>query len=131
MSNKGNGLAEVLANHQEDLLADWIREQTSGSSRTAGAIKESEVREQSKEFLTLLNAAVNEGPSNNLQTARWKDLREMLANLSRAGIAGVFSIGDRVFRIFLQKALVSSSPKPLFPGCGCLGRTDLGSHAAS
>ena len=31
MSNNGKGLPEVLANHEADLLADWIKEQVAGA----------------------------------------------------------------------------------------------------
>ncbi len=31
MSNNGKGLPEVLANHEADLLADWIKEQAAGA----------------------------------------------------------------------------------------------------
>ena len=30
MSNNGKGLPEVLANHESELLADWIKEQAAG-----------------------------------------------------------------------------------------------------
>ena len=40
MSNNGKGLPEVLANHEADLLADWIKEQAAGSPRRAGTIRD-------------------------------------------------------------------------------------------
>ena len=43
MSNNGKGLPEVLANHEADLLADWIKEQAAGAPRRAGTIRETEV----------------------------------------------------------------------------------------
>ena len=48
MSNNGKGLPEVLANHEADLLADWIKEQAE-EPRRAGTIRETELRDQSKD----------------------------------------------------------------------------------
>ena len=31
MSNNGKGLPEVLAKHEADLLADWVKEQAAGA----------------------------------------------------------------------------------------------------
>jgi rsbT co-antagonist protein RsbR len=107
MSNNGQGLPEVLANHEADLLADWISEQADGTPRRVGAIKETEIRDQSKEFLSLLKTAVKEGSIQDIQGARWSGVREMLANLSRSrGIQG-FSPSETASFVFSLK-------KPLF-----------------
>ncbi len=84
MSNNGKGLPEVLANHEADLLADWIKEQAAGAPRRAGTIRETELRDQSKEFLSLLKVAVKNGSLDDIQGAGWSDVRGMLSDLSRS-----------------------------------------------
>ena len=107
MSNNGKGLPEVLANHELDILADWIKEQAAGASQRAGTIKESELRDQSKEFLSLIKAAVKDGKVNDIQGAQWSGVRGMLANLSRSrGLQG-FSPSETASFVFSLK-------KPLF-----------------
>lgn len=107
MSNNGKGLPEVLANHEADLLADWIKEQASGSPRRTGVIKESELRDQSGEFLGLLKAAVEGGEVGDTRGPLWAPVREMLANLSRSrGLQG-FSPSETATFVFSLK-------KPLF-----------------
>ena len=107
MSNKGKGLQEVLATHGGDLLADWIKDQVAGAPKRAGSIKESEIRDQCKEFLGLLQAAVPEGHFENIQGAQWSGVREMLTNVSRSrGLQG-FSPSETANFVFSLK-------KPLF-----------------
>jgi len=107
MSNNGKGLPEVLANHEADLLADWIKEQAAGAPRRAGTIRETELRDQSKEFLSLLKAAVKDGSLDDIQGARWSGVRGMLTDLSRSrGVQG-FSPSETASFVFSLK-------KPLF-----------------
>ena len=107
MSNNGKGLLEVLANHEADLLADWIKEQAAGAPRRAGTIRETELRDQSKEFLSLLKAAVKDGSLNDIKGAQWSGVRGMLTDLSRSrGVQG-FSPSETASFVFSLK-------KPLF-----------------
>lgn len=107
MSKNGTGLPEVLANHEADLLADWINEQVTAPASRAGAIKESELRDQAREFLSLLKAAVKDGDPKDIQSNSWKGVRELLANLSRSrGLQG-FSPSETASFVFSLK-------KPLF-----------------
>ena len=107
MSNNGKGLPEVLANHEADLLTDWIKEQAAGTSRRGGTIRDSEVRDQSKEFLSLLRSAVREGSLEDIQGAGWSGVRGMLNELSRSrGVQG-FSPSETASFVFSLK-------KPLF-----------------
>ena len=106
MSNNGKGLPGVLANYEADLLSDWIKEQSAGASRGAGAIKESDLRDQSKEFLSLLKAAVKDGNLEDIQSAPWSGVREMLANLSRSrGVLGFSPTETASFVFSLKKPL--------------------------
>ena len=107
MSNKAKSLPQILASHEADILADWIKEQGTGSPRRAGAIKESEIREQSREFLNLVQVAVQDGHFEDIQGARWDGVREMLSNLSRTR-------GQQGFSPSETAAFVFSLKKPLF-----------------
>ncbi len=75
--------------------------------RRAGKIKESELRDQSEEFLRLLKTAVKNGSLDDTLGPHWSGVREMLANLSRSrGLQG-FSPSETA-------AFVFSLKKPLF-----------------
>jgi rsbT co-antagonist protein RsbR len=116
MNNKAKGLPEVLANHEADLLADWIKEQSSGSPRRAGSVKDAELRDQSKEFLGLLRAAVREGHAQDIQGPGWGGVREMLVNLSRSrGLQG-FSPSETASFVFSLKRPLFSRLRREFAG---------------
>ena len=105
MSNNGKGLPEVLANQEADLLADWIKEQAAGAPRWAGTIRETELRDQSKEFLSLLKAAVKDG-SLDINGAQWSGVRGMLVDLSRSrGVQGFSPSEIASFVFSLKKPL--------------------------
>ena len=80
MSNKGKGLQEVLAKHGTTLLAEWTEDQVTKSPKRAGSIKESEIRDQCKEFLGLLQTAAQDGHFETIQGTQWSGVRDMLAN---------------------------------------------------
>lgn len=102
-----NTLSSVLAKHEADLLADWMSEQLSTMGRDRARLKEGELREQSREFLSLLRSALSAGNSEDLRTPQWDGLREMLNNLSRSrGLQG-FSPSETASFVFSLK-------KPLF-----------------
>ena len=75
-------IAEVLKKHEADLLAEWIKAQKASGYRR-DLISESEIQEQSREFLRLLQTASQNGAGEVQQGASWAPVREMLSNLSR------------------------------------------------
>jgi rsbT co-antagonist protein RsbR len=107
MGDHAKGLPEVLATHEADLLADWIKEQAAEAPRRTGAITDAERRDQSTQFLGLLQAAVKGGNTQDMQGPGWSRVREMLASLSRSrGLQG-FTPSETACFVFSFK-------KPLF-----------------
>lgn len=84
-------IPEILRKHQADLLKDWLREQLASADRRADLIKEDELRQQSTEFLGLLQHAAQDGDLSNIQSHAYAPVREMLADLSRARARQGFS----------------------------------------
>ncbi|HEY9727417.1 MAG TPA: STAS domain-containing protein, partial [Chroococcales cyanobacterium] len=64
-------------------LQDWLSEQLSTGSRK-NLSKETELREECREFLELLRKAVQGSNLTNIQAPEWRDVREMLSSISRA-----------------------------------------------
>jgi rsbT co-antagonist protein RsbR len=107
MNKNAKGLPDVLASHEADLLAEWIKEQAASAPRRPGSIKETELRDQSKEFLGLLQVAARDGLAEGIHGSRWSGVREMLDTLSRSrGLQG-FSPSETATFVFSLK-------KPLF-----------------
>ncbi|GAC1471382.1 MAG: STAS domain-containing protein [Isosphaeraceae bacterium] len=107
MSNNGKGLPEVLRNQETDLLADWIKEQLARAPRRGNMIRETELRDQCKEFLSLFRDAVKDGQGEDIEGTRWDGVREMLANLSRSRSWQGYSPSETASFVFSLK-------KPLF-----------------
>ena len=100
-------LPEILAKHESDLLADWVREQLPALGRYTNRFKEGELREQSREFLGLLRAATQSGSMDNISTPNWEAVRNMLGDLSRSRSLLGFSPSETAFFVFSLK-------RPLF-----------------
>ena len=108
MSNAGtSSLPNVLAKHEAELLADWVKEQISTIGRDTGKLKEGELREQSREFLSLLREATQSGQMDDIRAPQWESVRSMLGGISRSrGLQG-FSPSETASFVFSLK-------KPLF-----------------
>ena len=105
MSHNGKGLPGVLEHYEAELLSDWLREQSAGATRRTVKIKDSELRDQSQEFLRLLKAAMKD-EAEDTQGPKWTGVREMLANLSRSrGVQGFTPSETASFVFSLKKPL--------------------------
>ena len=76
-------IPEILQKYESDLLQDWLSEQLSTGSRQ-NLSKETELREECREFLELLSKAVRSSNLTDIQAPEWREVREMLASVSRA-----------------------------------------------
>jgi rsbT co-antagonist protein RsbR len=74
----------LLQEHEDELLREWVRDQTQTLATQQGRVSETEVREQSREFLGLLRRAVKEGDLTNLRGAAWHDVLQQLSDLSKS-----------------------------------------------
>lgn len=109
MSENGkNSLQELLAKYGADMLSEWLHEQSTSIARQLGRIKESELREQSKEFLGLLTKALESGVLEDISGPSWVEAREMLSNLSRSRSLQGFSPTETASFVYsLKKPLYS------------------------
>ena len=80
--SNGSKIPEVLEKYEAQLLADWIQALVADNA-SKGLIKETQLREECQEFLSLLKASVHEGNLTNVQSSQWRSVREMLTSVSR------------------------------------------------
>src|SRR5512146_623561 len=76
-------IAEVLKKHEADLLSEWLKAQAATGIRR-DSVSESELQEQSREFLRLLQTASQNGSGDIRQAQSWAGVREMLSSLSKS-----------------------------------------------
>lgn len=95
-------IPEILTTHEANLLAEWNQELAATNTRR-GLIKEAELQEECREFLNLLQVAVQKGNLTNIQAAEWRDVREMLTSVSRSRSQKGFSPSETAAFIFSFK----------------------------
>ena len=76
-------IPEILTNYKAELLGAWLQHQMTDGKRN-GSLKETELREECREFLELFRNAVQQGNLTDTHAPEWKGVREMLASVSRA-----------------------------------------------
>lgn len=95
-------IPEILTNYKAQLLADWLQLQISDGNRK-GLLKETELREECREFLELFKHAVQQGDLSDTHAPEWKALREMLASVSRTRSQKGFTPSETASFVFSLK----------------------------
>jgi rsbT co-antagonist protein RsbR len=104
----GQVLQQVLAKSQQELLAEWLQAQLVAGSTRSDLMKESELREQSREFLALIQEAARAGDVRNVAAAAWNPVKEFLGGISRSRALQGFSPAETATFVFsLKKPLVA------------------------
>jgi rsbT co-antagonist protein RsbR len=111
-------LDRVLANEQE-VLGDWVQLQLAAATLRSDLLSERELREQSREFISLLRGAIASGPYSASSEA-WTPVRDFLNSLSRSRAHQGFSPTETA-------TFVMSLKQPLFARL----RRDLQNDAAA
>ena len=107
MTVAGQTLRKIIANSQQELLADWMREQLGASTLRSDLMKEGELREQSRELLSLLLAATETGGVTQIDGQQWAPVRDFLTRVSRSRAQQGFSPSETATFVFSLK-------RPLF-----------------
>lgn len=111
-------IAEILEKHETDLLTDWLKEQSASTSRRSDLMKDTEVREQSTQFLKLFRESARK--DLDPQGAAFVPVREYLGGISRSRALQGFSPSQTAMFVFSLK-------QPLF---GRLRKEIDGAHIA-
>jgi rsbT co-antagonist protein RsbR len=76
-------LDRVLANEQE-VVGEWVKLQLASTMLRSDLLSERDVREQSREFISLLRPAIASGVPFSMTAEAWSPVRDFLAAVSRA-----------------------------------------------
>ena len=77
-------LPDLLERFEDEILADWVAEQTAPGAPGSGRVKPAELRGQCAEFLRLVREAAQAEGSGDLRGDRWNQVRRMLGDLARS-----------------------------------------------
>lgn len=98
-------IPEVLEKYEAALLTGWLQE-ISESSNQRGLLKETELREECREFLYLFRQAVQNDDLNNVQGSVWREMREFLTSISRERLQKGFNPSETASFIFSFKQVL-------------------------
>ena len=98
-------LAEEIRKRQDAILKDWMAYQVSALTLRRDLVKESELRETSRQFLELFSEAL--GVSTDTSSPSWKPVKDSLAEISQKRAAQGFSPSETA-------TFVLSLKQPLF-----------------
>ncbi len=85
------GLSEILDKHESELLKNWVNEQLASTTLRKDLMKETELREQSRQFLALLRRAWQTGNFIDPSRPEWSDVRNFLSDISKSRASLGFS----------------------------------------
>jgi rsbT co-antagonist protein RsbR len=107
MTTDGNRIAGILQAHEAELLAEWMKGQQAAVTLRSDLVNERDLREQCRQFLAALRAAVAKGSMTDVGTPEWAPVRDMLEEISR-------SRGRRGFTPSETATFIFSLKQPLF-----------------
>jgi rsbT co-antagonist protein RsbR len=106
MTKETEAVLQLLAQHEEQILNEWLQEAGAASSRVSDAARRS-MRGEGQEILQGLRSGLQGGgDADNLQAPAWAPVRQTLETLSRSRAAQGQSAGDTsMFVLALKRPL--------------------------
>jgi rsbT co-antagonist protein RsbR len=95
-------LAKVVKKCEEELLTDWLNQQAASTLRR-DLIREADLREQSRQFLSALSETIQNGASTDIMASQWAKVRELLASISSSRARLGFTASETATFIFSLK----------------------------
>jgi rsbT co-antagonist protein RsbR len=96
-------LPEIIKRREQDLLDRWMREQLGAVTLHRGVLSESELREQSREFLDLVASATVKANLSSVDAPAWQPVRDLLGGISRSRAAQGFTPSETATFVFSLK----------------------------
>ena len=96
-------ISNILQDHEEELLEDWIQEQLASNTRRPDLISDFELRQQSAEFLRAFRQASQGSNLNDIRNPQWDHVREILTELSRSRAQQGFTASETATFVFSLK----------------------------
>jgi rsbT co-antagonist protein RsbR len=117
MKPETQSVLQLLDQHGEQILTEWLQEAGAASTRTTEAARRA-MRAEAEEILRGLRSALAvEADPDNLQAPAWGPVRETLEALSRTRAAQGQSAGDTsVFVLAFKRPLFAAIQRDLQPG---------------
>ena len=96
-------LPEIIKRREQDLLDRWVKEQLGAVTLRRELLSESELREQSREFLGLVANAAVKSTLSTVEAPPWQPVRDLLGDISRSRAAQGFTPSETATFVFSLK----------------------------
>jgi rsbT co-antagonist protein RsbR len=96
-------LPELIKQHEKEVLAEWMRSQLAATTLRADLLKEGDLQEQSRHFLSAVQAAVQHGGTGDITGEPWAGVREALRSISRTRAQQGFTPAETATFVFSLK----------------------------
>ena len=96
-------IARGIESNEADILKDWLRLQIGSTSGRPDLIRESDLREQSREFIDLFRTAAAQSESDDVTLPAWEPVRELLRDLSASRAERGFTPSEIAMFVFSFK----------------------------
>ncbi len=93
----------ILRQYESDLLAEWLLAQKATAGHRGRITQDSELREQSRTFLSLLQNATQSGDIENTGSPEWRPVRDFLKELSAQRAQQGYSPSETATFVFSLK----------------------------
>jgi rsbT co-antagonist protein RsbR len=101
--NRVTSLVEVLAQHENEILEDWMALQLAATTRRADLIADVDLRRESREFLAAFRQGIASGSTNDISAPAWDPMRGLLTEVSRSRARQGFSPSETATFVFSLK----------------------------
>ena len=98
---KRHKLTETMRTQQDVILKEWMECQLAATTLRRDLIKEGELRDQSREFLSLLTQALQSGSDTG--EAAWKPVKDFLGQIARSRVLQGFTPAETAMFVFSLK----------------------------
>jgi rsbT co-antagonist protein RsbR len=103
LPRSGQTLRSILNQDEKELLKEWLESQLAASTLRNDLMKEAQLRDESREFLSLLQEAIQGGEVERVDGASWLPVHDFLAAISRSRAQQGFSPYETAMFIFSLK----------------------------
>ena len=108
LSNPHAALAAIIEQQQATILREWLQQQLATTTVRRDPARDSALRDQSAQFLSLLIQALKSPHSDNFNDSVWDEIRELLKSVSRARVQQGFTPTETATFVFSLKTQLFS-----------------------
>lgn len=116
-------IPDILNKNEDQILDSWVKEQLQAVTLRSDLMNESELRQQSTEFLSLFREAIAKGFELDINNPVWSRVLEMLGSVSRTRAFQGYSPSETATFVFsLKQPLFNSLTNAVTDDPKALGR---------